>query len=110
MRTAAGPDAGDARSRLGQGVTREAYGDPGYLAQQTAQLHQQQPGLLTQLLGGGGTGSGSMLGSPVAKTALAGIAAMAVSNALGGGMGGNPIGGLLGGVLGSGQTQGGNLI
>jgi hypothetical protein len=85
---------------FGQGVGREAYEDPGYLAQQTAQLHQQSPGMLTQLLGGGG-GSG-ILGSPVAKAALAGIAAMAVQNALGGGMGGgNPLGGILGGALGN---------
>jgi len=86
---------------FGQGVAQEAYGDSDYLAQQTAQLNQQQPGLLTQLLGGGGTGGvGSMLASPVAKAALAGIAAMAVSKAMGGGTGGNVIGGLLGGVLG----------
>ena len=43
---------------------------------------------------------GGMLGSPVAKAALAGIAAMAVSNAMGGGTGGSAMGGLLGGVLG----------
>jgi hypothetical protein len=41
-------------------------------------MHQQNPGLLTQLLGG--SSSGGMLGSPVAKAALAGIAAMAVQN------------------------------
>jgi len=85
---------------FGQGVTQEAYGDSGYLAQHTAQLNQQQPGLLTQLLGGGGTSSGGVLGSPVAKAALAGIAAMAVSRAMGGGMGGGAVGGLLGGILG----------
>jgi len=94
---------------FGQGVAQEAYSDSGYLAQHTAQLHQQQPNLLTQLLGGGGNASGGgMLGSPVAKAALAGIAAMAVSNAMGGGMGGNAIGGLLGGVLG--QNRGGKFI
>ncbi len=86
-----------------QGVGREAYEDPRYLAQNTAQFHQQQPGMLSQLLGGGG-GSG-MLGSPVAKAALAGIAAMAVSNAMGGGAGGSPLGSVLGSVLG-GQNQG----
>ncbi len=81
---------------FGPSVGQEMYQDPGYLAQHTAQLHQQQPGALSQLLGGG-AGSG-MFGSPVAKAAMAGIAAMAVSNAMGGG--GNPLGGLLGGALG----------
>lgn len=90
---------------FGQGVGPEVYQDPQYLAQHTAQFHQQQPGMLGQLLGGGG---GSMLGSPVAKAALAGIAAMAVSNAMGGAAGGG-LGGMLGGVLG-GQNQGSNFI
>ena len=80
-----------------QGASPEAYGDPRYLAEQTTQLHQQQPGMLTQLLGGGS--GGGMLASPVAKAALAGIAAMAVSNA----MGGSGMGGLLGGALGGGN-------
>ncbi len=63
--------------------------DAGYLAQVTGRLHQQQPGILGQLLGGalgagmgGGMGSGmggqGMLDNPIAKAALAGIAAMAV--------------------------------
>lgn len=64
------------------------YSDPTYLAQIATQLHQQQPGLLTQLLGGGGGGSGGglmggggqLLSNPLAKAALAGIAAMAVKN------------------------------
>jgi hypothetical protein len=90
---------------FGQGVGPEVYEDPRYLAQQTTQIHQQQPGALTQLLGGGGPSG--MLGSPVAKAALAGIAAMAISNVMGGG-GGSPLGGVLGSVLG-GQNQG-NLI
>jgi hypothetical protein len=84
---------------FGQGAGPQAYENPQYLAQQTAQLHQQQPGLLGQLLSGGNTGSGSssMLGSPVAKAALAGIAAMAVSNALGGASGGgSPLGNIFG--------------
>ena len=55
---------------------------PGFLAQMTGQLHQQQPGLLGGLLGGGG--SGGVLSSPVAKAALAGVAAMAVKNMTGG--------------------------
>ena len=56
--------------------------DPAYLAQATGQLHQQQPGLLGDLLGGGG-GQG-MLQSPIAKAALAGIAAVAVKKMMSG--------------------------
>lgn len=79
----------------------DRYEDPSYLAQMTGQMEQRQPGILGQLLGGGGGGglmggggggmlgaAGSMLGggggaagalgNPVAKAALAGIAAMAV--------------------------------
>ncbi len=52
------------------------YGDPSALAQLVTQAHQQQPGGLMQLLGGTG-GSGSVLSNPLAKAALAGIAAMA---------------------------------
>lgn len=74
------------------------YEDPAHLAQMTTQIHQQQPGMLGQLLGslGGGGGMGgnamggggmggaaSMLSNPVAKAALAGIAAMAVKNFMG---------------------------
>jgi hypothetical protein len=72
---------------------QEAFQDPGYLAQVTGQMHQQQPGVLGQLLGGalgmgggggGGGGSQSMLDSPIAKAALAGVAAMAVKQMMGG--------------------------
>ena len=81
--------------------------DPNYLARMTGQMQQRQPGLLEGLLGGamgggmgGGMGSmmggggmgggmmsggmgrgsqaGSMLNNPVARAAMAGIAAMAV--------------------------------
>ncbi len=58
--------------------------DAGTLAQMVTGLHQQQPGVLTQLLGGsagGGTGGG-MFASPVAKAAIAGIAAMAAQRIL----------------------------
>ena len=65
---------------FGQGVPVDQYQDPRYLAQATAQVHQQQPGLLGGLLGGGGGGS-----NPLAKAALAGLAAAAVSHVLGGG-------------------------
>lgn len=36
-----------------QGFAQNAFQDPSALAQMTTQVHQQQPGLLTQLLGGG---------------------------------------------------------
>ncbi len=58
--------------------------DPGYLAQVTGGMQQRQPGMLEQMLGGGGRGGGGgggmgqMLNNPLAKAALAGIAAMAV--------------------------------
>ena len=56
--------------------------DPAYLAQATGQLQRQQPGILGDLLGGGG--GQSVLQSPIAKAALAGIAAMAVKNMMSG--------------------------
>jgi hypothetical protein len=65
--------------------------DSGYLADATTQLRTQQPGfldgLLGSLLGGGSTarggggqsGLGDLLGSPIARAAIGGIAAMAFS-------------------------------
>lgn len=67
------------------GIDDRFQNDPRALAQVTSRMEQQQPGLLGQLLGGGGGGgggAGSLLSSPVAKAALAGIAAMAVKNVL----------------------------
>ena len=76
--------------------------DPNYLAQVTGQMHQQQPNLLGQLLGGalgggamggggtmggamgGGGGVGDLLNNPIAKAALAGIAATAVKRMMSG--------------------------
>ena len=58
--------------------------DPAYLARATGQLQQQQPGILGDLLGGGGGGGQGMLQSPVAKAALAGIAAVAVKKMMSG--------------------------
>jgi hypothetical protein len=89
--------------------------DPAYLAQVTSRMHQQQPGLFSQLLGGGqqqmvgGQGS-NLLSNPLAKAAMAGIAAMAVKRMMSGGFGGqggaqSGLGGL-GGLLGG--NQGGN--
>ena len=68
----------------------DRYQDPSYLAQVTTRLDQQQPGILGQLLGGGGGGmggggmGGGMLESPIGKAALGGIAAMAVKRMMGG--------------------------
>jgi hypothetical protein len=75
------------------------YQDPGYLSQMAGQMNQQQPGLLGQILSGalgsgmgggfgagmsGGTGGQGMLNNPVAKAALAGIAAIAVKKMMSG--------------------------
>ena len=66
----------------------QGFGDLDWLTNITGQLHQQ-PGLLRDLLGGltGNKESGSSGGifsSPLAKAALAGIAAMLVKRVLGG--------------------------
>lgn len=57
-----------------QAATPQQLQNPGFLAQLTGQVHQQAPGLLGQLLGGG---SGGGLNNTIAKAALAGITAMA---------------------------------
>jgi hypothetical protein len=64
----------------------DRFQDPRQLARMTSQIDQRQPGLLGQLLGGGGGtgGQGGMLENPIAKAALAGIAAMAVKRMAGG--------------------------
>jgi hypothetical protein len=63
----------------------DRYQDPRMLAQVTSRMEQQQPGILGQLLGGGGgAGAGSMLDNPLAKAALAGVAAIAVKKMMGG--------------------------
>ena len=51
--------------------------DPRRLARMTRHVRKQQPGGLGALLGGGGGGGGGMMGNPLAKAALAGVAAMA---------------------------------
>ena len=62
----------------------DRYQDPNYLARATGQMHQQQPDLLGQLLGGvtggftgGQGGGGNIFSNPLAKGAMAGIAALA---------------------------------
>jgi hypothetical protein len=86
----------------------DRFQDPQTLARAATQMRRQQPGLLDGLLGsalGGGTGAlggmggglgsalggltggqagGGMLSSPIAKAALAGIAAIAAQKVLGG--------------------------
>ena len=62
------------------------FQDPGFLAQMLGGMSQQQPDLLGQLLGGGGGrggAGGGMLDNPLAKAALAGVAAMAVKQMMG---------------------------
>ena len=53
----------------------DSYEDPERLAQAATRIQQKDPGLLGQLLGGGG--AGGLMNNPIAKGALAGIAAMA---------------------------------
>ncbi len=88
----------------------DRYQDPSFLAQRFGQVQQQQPNLVSQLLGGalgggmgggmgsmmgggglgglmgggGGGGMGGMLNNPIAKAALAGIAASAVRKMMSG--------------------------
>jgi hypothetical protein len=66
----------------------QGFGDVDWLSNITSQIHQQ-PGLLRDLLGGltgnrETSSSGGILSSPLAKAALAGIAAMLVKKVLGG--------------------------
>lgn len=60
--------------------------DPRQLASMVTQVHQQQPGGLASLFGGGGGGGGGlggMMGNPLAKVALGGIAAFAMKELMG---------------------------
>jgi hypothetical protein len=59
------------------------YQDPRMLAQVTSRMERQQPGIRGQLLGGGGGGADGMLDNPLAKAALAGVAAMAIKRIAG---------------------------
>jgi hypothetical protein len=99
--------------------------DPDYLAQTAARVQEKQPGLLSQLLGGGrpapsggvpagsvpsGGGMGGMLGIPMAKGILGGIAGAGLMNMLtgpsyySGGLFGAPG---MGGFFGAGPMFGG---
>jgi hypothetical protein len=86
--------AGQARSKRLDlpGLTpaqNQGFGDVDWLSNITSQIHQQ-PGLLRDLLGGltggdkGMSSSGGIFSNPLAKAALAGIAAMLVKKVLGG--------------------------
>ena len=55
--------------------------DPGELAKRTSQVRQQDPNLLEQLMGKGGTGG--VLDNPLAKVVFAGIASFAASRLMG---------------------------
>jgi len=57
--------------------------DPRTLARMTSRLHGAGPGVLRGMLGGGG--AGGTFSNPLAKAALAGIAAMAMKRFMGGG-------------------------
>ena len=68
---------------LNQEGIDDRFQDPAMLAQMIARIQQQQPGILDKLLGGGGSKRGAR-DNPVAKAALAGIAAMAVRKMMSG--------------------------
>jgi hypothetical protein len=74
---------------LDQDGQDDRFQDPNYLAQATGRIHQQQPDMLGQLMGGAaglmGGGGGNAFSNPLAKAAMAGIAAMAVKKMMGGG-------------------------
>jgi len=85
----------------------DRFEDPDYLAGVTSRMHAEQPDLLSSLMGGvmrgggaglmggmmgggmtggeGASGGGGMLGNPIAKAAIAGIAAMALKKMMGSG-------------------------
>ena len=75
LRQKAQQQGGQDFTDLNQDGVDDRYQDPHELAQLTTRMRRQQPGFLEQLLGGGGQG---MPGNPLAKGALAGIAAMAM--------------------------------
>lgn len=67
------------------GQATDQLHDPGTLAGLMSQLRQQQPGIIQRLLGGGGVSSAGDQGpfqSPMAKVALAGIAAIGLKKFL----------------------------
>jgi hypothetical protein len=63
------------------GIDDRAQRDPGELAEVTTQVRDQNPSIFEQILGKGGTGGA--FDNPIAKIAVAGIAAMAASKLMG---------------------------
>ena len=78
------------QSARDEGLAFDADGDglrdAGSLARATSRVHQERPGFLEQVLGGGSGGGmgGGMLGGGLGKAALGGIAAMAVKKMMSG--------------------------
>ena len=64
------------------GIDDRAQTDPGELAEMTTRVRENDPNLFEQLLGKGGTGGA--FDNPIAKMAIAGIAAFAASRLMGG--------------------------
>ena len=64
------------------GIDDRAQQDPRELAEMTTRMRDQQPNILEQLLGKGGTGG--TFDNPIAKVALAGITAFAAQKIMGG--------------------------
>ncbi|HZS93265.1 MAG TPA: hypothetical protein VFA78_00570 [Chloroflexota bacterium] len=78
--TGGGQHGGQQYQQQLNGASAQNFQDPSFLAQLTGQLHQQQPGILGQLLGqSSGSGAGS---NPIARAAIAGITAMAAKELL----------------------------
>jgi len=90
-------------SPFGGEADKGRFRDPDYLADGMSRMHREQPDIMGQLLGGmmgtggsglmggalggmmgGGGASGGPMSNPVAKAAIAGIAAMAVKRAMSG--------------------------
>ena len=63
------------------GIDDRAQGDPGDLAEMTTRVREKDPSIFEQILGKGGTGG--TFDNPIAKIAVAGIAAMAASKLMG---------------------------
>ena len=78
--------------------------DPNFLAQKTTQVHQQQPGLLGQLLGGGGASGGHASGAGGAAPAGGGTSG-GTSGGMGGMLGSLLAKGIMGGIAGAGLMR-----
>jgi hypothetical protein len=63
------------------GIDDRAQNDPGELAEMTTRVREKEPNIFEQILGKGGTGGA--FDNPIAKIAVAGIAAMAASKLMG---------------------------